>query len=61
MSCEILKNLRNTALKYNSKGAASRAKKAVAEKVDPITALDTLTEAIRQVGDGFGKGELFLP
>ncbi|MFA9404085.1 MAG: B12-binding domain-containing protein, partial [Anaerolineales bacterium] len=31
------------------------------EKMDPIQVLDALTEAIREVGDGFGKGELFLP
>jgi len=33
----------------------------VEEKVDPIKALDAMTESIRQVGDRFGKGELWLP
>jgi len=31
------------------------------ENINPIKTLDALTATIRQVGDGFGKGELFLP
>lgn len=58
---EILENLRRAVKEYDLKGAASLAKKAMEDKVDPIKALDALTEAIREVGDGFGKGELFLP
>ena len=61
MGSKILENLKRTVLEYDSKGAASWARKAVEEKIDPIKALDALTEAIRGVGDGFGKGELFLP
>lgn len=61
MQSEILKHLKRTVLEYDSKGAASWARKAVEEKIDPIKALDALTEAIREVGDGFSKGELFLP
>jgi len=33
----------------------------VEAKIDPIEALDALTEAIRQVGDLFSKDELWLP
>jgi len=58
---EILENLKRAVLEYDSKGAASWARKAVEEKIAPLKALDALTEAIREVGDGFGKGELFLP
>jgi len=58
---EILENLRRAVLEYDSKGAVSWARKAVEEKIAPLKALDALTEAIREVGDGFGKGELFLP
>jgi len=58
---EILENLRRAVLEYDSKGAVSWARKAVEEKIAPLKALDVLTEAIREVGDGFGKGELFLP
>jgi methanogenic corrinoid protein MtbC1 len=58
---EILENLKRAVLEYDSKGAASWARKAVEQKIAPLKALDALTEAIREVGDGFGKGELFLP
>ena len=61
MGSEILENLKRTVLEYDSKGAASWARKAMEEKIDPIKAMDALTEVIREVGDGFGKGELFLP
>jgi len=37
------------------------ARKAVQEKIDPVKALDTMTAAIKQVGDGFARGELWLP
>ena len=61
MQAEILENLKRAVLEYDSKGAASWARKAAEEKIDPIKALDTLTEAIRAVGDGFARGELWLP
>lgn len=61
MESQILENLKKAVLELDSEGAASWARKAVEEKIAPIKALDALTEAIREVGDGFGKGELFLP
>jgi corrinoid protein of di/trimethylamine methyltransferase len=61
MSAEILDNLRRAVIEYDADAAASWAQAAVAEKVDPLEALDALTGAIRQVGDQFGRGELWLP
>ncbi|MDH5364277.1 MAG: cobalamin-dependent protein [Dehalococcoidia bacterium] len=61
MSAEILENLKKTIMEYDSEGAASWARKAVQEKIDPVKALDTMTAAIKQVGDGFARGELWLP
>jgi methanogenic corrinoid protein MtbC1 len=61
MSAEILKNLRQAVMEYDAKAAVAWAKKAVEEEVDPLEALNALTEAIRQVGDLFGRGELWLP
>ena len=58
---EILQNLNKAILEYDRERAASWAKKAVAEKLDPIKAMDAMTAAIRQVGAGFGRGELWLP
>ena len=61
MSTEIIENLKKAVLEYDGQGAANWAKKVVQEKIDPFMALDAMTMVIRQIGDGFGKGELFLP
>ncbi len=61
MSVEIIENLKKAILEYDSEAAANWARKAVQEKVDPNEALRAMTEAIREIGDGFGAGELFLP
>lgn len=61
MQVEILENLKKAVIEYDAEGATSWARKAVKESVDPLKAMDVLTEAIRQVGDGFGRGELWLP
>ena len=61
LSNEIFENLKKAITEYDAKMAASLAKKAVEEKIDPIKVLDAMTEAIRQVGGGFGRGELWLP
>ena len=58
---EILINLQKAILDYDSIKAKSCAKKAVEEGIDPVIAMDVLTETIRQVGDRFGEGELWLP
>lgn len=57
----ILENLKKSIVEYDIDGAASWAEKAVKAKIDPIQALNALTTDIRQVGDGFGRGELWLP
>jgi corrinoid protein of di/trimethylamine methyltransferase len=61
MNAEILERLQKAVLEYNESEAASCARKVVEEKIDPLEALNAMTVAIRQVGDGFGRGELFLP
>jgi len=61
MSLEIIEILRRAVIEYDAEAAVSWAERAVAEKVEPAQALGALTEAIRQVGDRFGKGELWLP
>jgi corrinoid protein of di/trimethylamine methyltransferase len=57
----ILENLRKAVIEYDAHSAAEWARQAVAEGVDPLEALDALTEAIRYIGDLFGRGELWLP
>jgi len=61
LSVEILEGIKKSIIDYDAEGAASCARKAVKEKMDPIKVLDAITEAIREVGDGFGRGELWLP
>jgi len=58
---DIFENLKKAITEYDADKAASLAKKAVEEKIDPVKVLDAMTKAIRQVGDGFGRGELWLP
>ncbi len=61
MSREVLEELRKAIMTYDCEGAEKWAREAVQRKVDPLKALDAMTVAIRQIGDGFGKGELWLP
>jgi corrinoid protein of di/trimethylamine methyltransferase len=61
MAFEVIEGLKRAVMEYDAEGAAGWARKAVAEGVAPVKAMEALTEAIRQVGDRFGKGELWLP
>jgi len=61
VSNEIFENLKKAIIEYDSERAASLAKEVIEKKIDPMKALDAMTEGIRQVGDGFGRGELWLP
>jgi len=61
MGTEVLEDLREAIKAYDSELAANLAKKIVEEGLDPMNAIDVITDAIRQVGDGYGEGELFLP
>ena len=61
MALEVIENLKRAVTDYDTEGAASWARRAVTEGVAPVKAMGALTEAIRQVGDRFGQGELWLP
>jgi methanogenic corrinoid protein MtbC1 len=58
---EVLKNLGKAVKEYDADAAEVWARKAVEEGVDPVRAADVLSEAIREIGDGFGRGTLFIP
>lgn len=58
---EILDNLKKAITEFDTEAAAKCAQKAVDEELDPLLAVDASVEAIRRVGDAFGRGELFLP
>lgn len=56
-----IQSLKDIVLNFDIDNAEEIAKKAIQAGADPILAANTLTEAIREVGDAFGKGDLFLP
>jgi methanogenic corrinoid protein MtbC1 len=61
MKDEILNGLHQAVLDYDGDAAEEYARRAVEEKVEPGRAIDALTGAIRQVGEGFACEELWLP
>lgn len=61
MSNEIVDNLKQSVLQYDVEAAQMWAARAVDQGVDPLLALEGLTEAIHEVGEQFGRGELWLP
>ena len=58
---EVLQGLGQAVTDYDPEAAADWARQAVEEQVDPLVALAALTDAIRAVGDGFARGDLWLP
>jgi methanogenic corrinoid protein MtbC1 len=61
MPDEILDHLKHSILHYDTAAARRWAAQVVERDVDPLAALGALTEAIREVGEQFGRGELWLP
>ncbi|MBW2076390.1 MAG: cobalamin-dependent protein [Deltaproteobacteria bacterium] len=61
MGTEVLEELSKAITIYDRGETERCARELVQRKMDPLKALDVMTEAIRQVGDGFGRGELWLP
>jgi corrinoid protein of di/trimethylamine methyltransferase len=58
---EILEGLKRAIMEYDSERAVSLAQRSIEEGLDPTIALGAMTTAIRQVGDAFESGEVFLP
>jgi corrinoid protein of di/trimethylamine methyltransferase len=61
MASEILEQLKKMVTDFDIDNAESTANEAIEQGVDPLKAAEALTEGIREVGDKFGTGELFLP
>ncbi len=61
MSSDILGNLKQAILDYDPDASAQWAQKAVDAGISPAEALQTMTDAIRQIGEGFSCGDMFLP
>jgi methanogenic corrinoid protein MtbC1 len=61
MTEDALGGLKKAIWEYDSQSAENLARNLIEEGAKPLAVLDVLTEAIRQVGDRFGNGELWLP
>ncbi len=61
MSHDILNSLKQAILDYDPDAAAEFATKAIDAGLAPNDILAAMTGAIRQIGEGFNKGDLFLP
>ncbi|MEM3699668.1 MAG: corrinoid protein [Candidatus Bathyarchaeia archaeon] len=63
MSAEnVIKKLRLAVLDYNTEEAVSAAKEVIKLGVDPLRAIEEgLAQGIREVGEKFANGEIFLP
>jgi len=57
----IFENLRKAIFEYNVDLAQESAKQAIEKGIDPVEALNAMTVAIREIGEAFGRGELWLP
>jgi len=58
---DTIKQLKDIVLEFDIDNAEKIAKAAIDAGVGPLEAAKALTESIREVGDKFGAGELFLP
>lgn len=58
---DFLQQLKDIVLNFDIDNAEKTAKDAIDSGTDPLKAANALTEAIRDVGERFGKGDLFLP
>ncbi len=61
MADKILEELKTMVTGFDIDSARATAQRAIDQGVDPLQCAEALTEGIREVGDKFGTGELFLP
>jgi len=58
---DLLAKVRDTILAYDTASAEPVVRQALAAGAAPLDVANAMTEAIRSVGDRYGRGELFLP
>jgi corrinoid protein of di/trimethylamine methyltransferase len=56
-----IENLRKAIQEYDKGLALKTAQEVVDQKIDPLAAINAMTDAIREIGNAFGRGELWLP
>lgn len=57
----IFENLKKSIYEYNNNLAIESARRVIKNSIDPLEALEVMTVAIREIGDAFERGELWLP
>lgn len=57
----IMEELTQSVIQYDVERAEKLALEVIERDLDLIQAIGSLTQGIKEVGDGFGKGDLFLP
>lgn len=58
---ERFSKIREALLAYDEAAVRDEAERLVADGADPVQALEVLSDAIREIGEQFGAGEVFLP
>jgi corrinoid protein of di/trimethylamine methyltransferase len=61
MSGQLLKNLRQALLTYDAEATEKATKEIVRKGISPLEANEVFIKAIREVGDLFGRMEIYLP
>jgi methanogenic corrinoid protein MtbC1 len=58
---KAIDSIKQAILEYDDKEAFTQTELAISQGVDPMEILEAISEALSFIGDGFGKGEFFLP
>ena len=58
---ESLKRIKESVLMYQDDLCEELTYQALTEKIEPIRIAEALNEAIKKIGDDFGRGDIFLP
>ena len=53
--------LKQTLLDFDDVGAKAAAQTIVDQGLDPLAGMEVVTAALREIGDGFARGDLYLP
>ncbi len=61
MANAVLEKLKRAILDYDPDASAESARQAIEAGIAPTEILAVMTDAIREIGEGFNKGDLFLP
>ena len=57
---DVIVDLKNAVVNYDTDAVEAAARKVIEEGLDPVEAIQNLTEYLREIGDKFGAGEVWL-